>query len=247
VAMTRAKDVIFAYAPDSPGSYNKIAEVLKNAVKSDKFPGDKSGINLKSKFNERDNIFEFGEIPNYTRQYAESGSIISRNYPVSHKIDSLRLKLHGENYFSPEDQASREKINYGRLMHEVFESINTADDIPFAVRKLTLAGKIHTTESASLEKRLNSLIKDPPVSDWFKPGNIVMAEAEILLPAGNSRRPDRVILREDKTIVIDFKFGEENPDHADQVNQYRNLLLEMGYRNIEGYIWYIDKNKIISV
>ncbi|MCJ7448160.1 MAG: UvrD-helicase domain-containing protein [Bacteroidales bacterium] len=246
VAMTRAKDVIFAYTPDSPGSYNEIAEVLKNAVNTDKNPAGESGINLKSKFNEGKNVFEFGEIPDYPRQPAESESIISLNYPVSHKIESLRLKLHGENYFSPEDKAAREKINYGRLMHEVFESINSADDIPLAVRRLTLTGKIHTSESASLEKRLNSLIKAPPVSDWFKPGNIVMAEAEILLPTGNSRRPDRVIFRKDKTIIIDFKFGEENPGHSDQVNQYRNLLLEMGYSNIEGYIWYIDKNKILS-
>jgi len=244
--MTRAKDAIFAFAPDSPGPYNEIAKILKSAVTADKNPAGESGINLKSKFNTVENVFEFGEIPDNARQSAESETIISLNYPVSHKIESLRLKLHGENYFSPGDVAAREKINYGRLMHEVFESINSADDIPLAIRRLTLAGKIPVSESVSLERRLNSLVKAPPVSDWFKAGNTVMREAEILMPAGNTRRPDRVIAEEDKTIVIDFKFGEENPRYFDQIDQYRNLLLDMGYRNIEGYLWYIDKNKIVS-
>lgn len=35
-----------------------------------------------------------------------------------------------------------------------------------------------------------------------------MKEAGILLTSGNTRRPDRVIFRDGKTTIIDFKFGE---------------------------------------
>jgi hypothetical protein len=49
-----------------------------------------------------------------------------------------------------------------------------------------------------------------------------------------------------KTTIIDFKFGEENSHYSEQVNKYRNLLLDMGYKDIEAYIWYVDKNKIVS-
>jgi hypothetical protein len=247
VAMTRAKDVLFAFAPDSPGPYNEIAKILKNAVTTDKNPADGSGINLKSKYNTERRIFESGEIPDNTGGVAESESIIPLNYPVTHKIESLKLKLHGENYFSPEEKATREKINYGNLMHDAFAGINSVHDIPLAVRRLTIEGKIHASESASLEARLKSLIMAPPASDWFKPGTRVLTEAEILLPTGVSRRPDRVIINGDKAVIVDFKSGEENTHYSDQINQYRNLLLDMGYRDVEGYLWYIDKNKIVTV
>ena len=61
-----------------------------------------------------------------------------------------------------------------------------------------------------IESRVKRLIRLPQVADWFMPGNEVLKEAGILLTSGNTRRPDRVILKDGKTIIIDFKFGEEN-------------------------------------
>jgi hypothetical protein len=90
------------------------------------------------------------------------------------------------------------------------------------------------------------MIKIPQVADWFMPENKVLTEAGILLQSGVTRRPDRVIFRMGKTTIIDFKFGKENSHYSEQVNQYRNLLLDMGYKDIEAYIWYVDKNKIVS-
>ena len=161
-------------------------------------------------------------------------------------MESLKLKLHGENYFSSEAAEVRKRINYGKLMHEVFEGISTPSDISLAVRKLVLEGKLPEEESADIEKRINSLISTPQVAEWFMAGNEVMKEAGILLPSGNLRRPDRVIFKDGKTTIIDFKFGEENSHYLEQVEQYRHLLLDMGYSSIEGFIWYVDKNKIVS-
>ena len=75
---------------------------------------------------------------------------------VSQELESLKLKLHGENYFSSESQEIRKKINYGKLMHEVFEGINTSEDISTAVRKLVLEGKLLAEdESAEIERKLS--------------------------------------------------------------------------------------------
>jgi ATP-dependent exoDNAse (exonuclease V) beta subunit len=161
-------------------------------------------------------------------------------------MESLKLKLHGENYFSTESKTIRKKINYGKLMHEVFEGINAPSDISAAVRKLVLEGKLSDDESSDIEKRVNELIRVPQVAEWFLPDNKVLTEAGILLPTGITRRPDRVIFKNGKTTIIDFKFGEENPHYTGQVDQYRNLLFDMGYKNVEAYIWYVDKNKIVA-
>jgi hypothetical protein len=97
-----------------------------------------------------------------------------------------------------------------------------------------------------MEKRVSSLISEPPVKEWFMQGNEVMNEAGILLTSGDIRRPDRVIFKDGKAVIIDFKFGEENDRYIEQVNIYRHLIIDMGYHDAEAYIWYVDKNKIIS-
>ena len=62
-------------------------------------------------------------------------------------------------------------------------------------------------------------------------------------------RPDRVVWTADGAIeVIDYKFGEPNHDqYAAQVRNYMKLLVEMGYENIKGYIWYLKSGEIVTI
>jgi ATP-dependent exoDNAse (exonuclease V) beta subunit len=246
VAFTRAKDVLFGFSDDNPRSENSIAGVLKNALTLIPEIKVETEFILNSHYDDQNRVFEYGEIPVNKSTIADKKNPISSRYSVSQTIESLKLKLHGENYFSSGSQAVRKRINYGKLMHEVFEGIDTPADINDAVRKLVLEGKLAEEESAGIEKRINDMICKPQVAEWFMPDNKVMKEVGILLPSGVTRRPDRVIFKDGKTTIIDFKFGEENSHYTEQVNQYRNLLLDMGYEKIDAFIWYVDKDKIVS-
>jgi ATP-dependent helicase/nuclease subunit A len=247
VALTRAKDAIYGFSVDNPRSESTIAGILKNAITLNRNLPALPELNLDSFYNRESKVFEFGKIPDIYKDVADNMNLISSEYCVSKEMESLKLKLHGENYFSSGEAEVRKKINYGKLMHEVFEGIRTTGDVSNAVRKLVLEGKLPEVESADIEKKITSLISSPLVAEWFLPGNEVMTEAGILLPSGKTQRPDRVIFKDGRTIIIDFKFGEENPHYYDQIDQYRSLLIEMGYTNIEAYIWYVDKNKIVNV
>ncbi len=246
VALTRAIDAIYGFSVNNPKSESSIAGILKKAILNASPDDTRSRLNLQKYFSTAKNSFEFGEIPANLKTTTGSVNIYSTEYHVSQAMESLKLKLHGENYFSSGDEELRKKINYGKLMHEVFEGINIPADISLAVRKLVLEGKLPEEESAGLEKRVRTLISTPQVADWFMPGNEVMNEAGILLSSGDTRRPDRVIFKDGKTIIIDFKFGEENDRYIEQVDLYRRLIIDMGYKNTEAFIWYVDKNKIVS-
>jgi ATP-dependent helicase/nuclease subunit A len=246
VALTRAKDAIYAFSVDNPKFSNTVAGVLKDAITADSAENTATGLSLKKHFDTDRRVFEFGEVPENIKGKLDNPGMISTTYSVSSDLDSLRLKLHGENYFSSEDLAVRKKINYGKHMHEVFEGIETSKDVSMAVKKLVLEGKLSKEESTELESSINRLINTVGVANWFIPGNQVMNEAGILLPSGITRRPDRVIINEGKATVIDFKFGEENSHYLDQVEQYRHLLIDMGFADTEAFIWYVDKNKIVS-
>jgi ATP-dependent helicase/nuclease subunit A len=246
VALTRAKDAIYGFSVNAK-SENSVAAILKNAIMADTVPDQETSFSLSSYFKKEESVFEFGEIPLNKSQPPDNNFLTSSVYRVSRKMGSLKLKLHGENYFSSDQTEIREKINYGKLMHEIFEGITTSEDISGAVRKLVLEGKLPEEQSDEIEMRIHGLINTPEVSEWFMQGNEIMKEAGILLPSGVTRRPDRIILRNGKTIIIDFKFGEENHCYANQVDQYRRLLTDMGYDSIDAFIWYVDKNKIVTV
>ena len=51
-----------------------------------------------------------------------------------------------------------------------------------------------------------------------------------------------------RVVVVDYKFGE----HADQryhsqVRNYLKLIRQMGYDEVEGFLWYVELNKIEAV
>lgn len=238
VATTRARDVLIGFAPAAPRN-GSIACVLREAFEA------KYGTLLSKSFDPEKNIFEYGEIPDCSHFTTGKNDLMAGGYPVSYAAASLKLKLHGENYFSAGDEEKRKRINYGKIMHEVFEGINVQADVQGAVKKLVLEGKLPESESSAIENRVRELISDPNVIEWFSEGNTVMNEAGILLTSGNIRRPDRVIMRNGKTTVIDFKFGGESNSYLEQIDLYRGLLSAMGYKNIEACIWYVDKNKIV--
>ena len=54
-------------------------------------------------------------------------------------------------------------------------------------------------------------------------------------------------MKDDQVVVVDFKFGKENPKYNKQVKGYMQLLTKMGYKNITGYLWYVDEELIVKV
>ena len=48
-------------------------------------------------------------------------------------------------------------------------------------------------------------------------------------------------------VVVDFKFGTPSEAYNEQVRGYMDLLHDMGYTRVKGYLWYVYKNKLISV
>ena len=244
VAMTRAMDAVWGFAPETPSPVEAVAAMLKSALTSEEKPAGGSGISLRQYFNQDENLFEFGEVPGQADEAIKVREMTSGRYVVNKRPETLRLKLHAENYFSAD---RKERISYGKIMHSVFEQINTSDDIPAAVRSLVNEGLISSAEEPDLLVKLTKLISEPPVSEWFAPGIQLMKEAEILMPSGYTRRPDRIIIKDGNVTIIDFKFGEENSHYATQLTLYRRLLEGMGYNNIKAFLWYADRNKIVEV
>ncbi|MCD7721220.1 MAG: UvrD-helicase domain-containing protein [Prevotellaceae bacterium] len=143
-------------------------------------------------------------------------------------------------------------IERGNLLHKLFSLVGTKDDTHRAVSQLLSEGIISGGEEARrLEAFVTERLQAPDVADWFSGGYDLMNERDIIsLQDGklSVKRPDRVMLKEGKVVVVDFKFGKSRPEYRQQVAEYVRLLRSMRPDcEAEGYLWYVFDNKTEQV
>ncbi len=139
--------------------------------------------------------------------------------------------------------ARNEYIQRGNLMHDLFSRINTLDDIENAVSQLCFDGLIAPEEKSYYAGLVKDTIEKSGNSGWFSGDYQSYNECTILLKEKGevvTRRPDKVLVKDDEAIVIDYKFGEPHAAHQKQIDQYLTLMKRMGYQHVEGHIWYVD-------
>ena len=91
----------------------------------------------------------------------------------------------------------------------------------------------------------NTLKLEPLQSIWGKGKHII--EKEIITKDGSSYRPDRIISIANVTYLIDFKTGSVLKKDARQINNYKDLLTTLNFKNIQTYLIYTEENKSVKV
>ena len=164
-----------------------------------------------------------------------------------------------------DEEQQKHYIKLGTILHSLFSTIRTTDDIEQALRQLELDGMLYDENLSRqrLESMIRKRLQSQQVAHWFSPHWTLFNECSILSVEDGKvveHRPDRVMKDGDKTIVVDFKFGKPKDEHHEQVRQYMQLLEDMvtdksvnadngneSHPLIEGYLWYVYPNKIVKV
>ena len=92
--------------------------------------------------------------------------------------------------------------------------------------------------------------RNPTIREWFSEDwEQVRFEDAIIIPGDTSqRRPDRVMIKGERAVVVDYKFGRgASAAYRRQVEGYVKLLREMGYSQVEGYLWYVRSGEVESI
>ena len=154
----------------------------------------------------------------------------------------------GEGEASP-----RRMIDRGRLLHTLFAGIRTLNDIGPAIDRLVAEGIMAGLDTeADIRSLVNHAFTLPQVQDWYSGSWRLFTECDIIWQEDgtlHTRRPDRVMMRDDEVVVLDFKFGKPDRKYARQVQGYLDLLTRMGMppATIHGYLWYVDEGRVEEV
>lgn len=173
---------------------------------------------------------------------------------ITSKIDQVNFSRQAEIKFSLSKQAqdyfdihqnnsSEEKRNRGIALHNICSKIYEEKDLEDVLAKI---------EDESLKQEAETIIKqmflDAKKYEWFSGTYKVLNEKEVL-SNGQTKRIDRIMFGKDEVIIVDYKFTEDKENqnkYHEQLKEYKQIVSNMGYKNIKTYLWFIE-NKIEEV
>ena len=170
-----------------------------------------------------------------------------KNYSALNWHDKIRLSLKSDELIEMFDNPVKRAINYGVLVHRVLSSIQKVTDVNRVVEKFHSDGIISAEEKEKLLTEIQSLLEVKEIASFFSDEYKVMNEHEIILPDGETLRPDRVLIKDEQAIVIDFKTGKEHSSHQKQISDYADTLLQMNFASVKKYLIYIGEKRILHV
>ena len=171
------------------------------------------------------------------------------------KMQSYKARLNFRQSNEAKDMfgQSDEARSLGVLYHYVMEQIRDAQDVEQTLRRNQMAGLLSEEQCKELAGYLQQMEDNDLVASWFDPENHVFAECEILDPTARKRnkrdqRPDRIVMKDRRITVIDYKFGDEHDNYKGQVKNYMRLLRKLypGHK-VVGYLWYVKNGRTEEV
>lgn len=267
VAFTRAASSLFVIAQrGTPSSRSYIVEQAITDIKLEGSSLDGDPSDKKAEL-----LFSYGELEIVeTKAKKKSDNIFTpevENMNVDMATFSNKVEFKQSNksrdFVADDDENTddddRKQLSYiktGKILHYLFSTINTTDDIDTSLAQLEMDGLIEESDTniKRLRDMLHKRFSNRQVADWFSSRWTLFNECTILdydaaTDTVREHRPDRV-MKDEKTgevVIVDFKFGSPRPEYVEQVNRYKALTQNMGYPNVKGYLWFVYSNRIKEV
>lgn len=269
VAFTRAcKNLIVWCKDEQKDTVSKLLRESIDCMKEIKMTCNMTELDEEDEENKEENdepiVYEYGEtcISGEKKKSDSTNRLVAIPDAVNVKIESLETEIdfkqsnrsadfiRGDE--DEEENLRSQYIRQGQLLHTLFASIDTKEDLTASIERLLFEGVIESAEKAQeiyeiAEKALNL----DEVKDWYSGEWTLYNECSIIYNDEQgkmqTRRPDRVMMKGKEVVVVDFKFGKKKPEYSTQVREYMSLLSEMGYTDIKGYIWYVYSGELENV
>ncbi|MFT4152779.1 UvrD-helicase domain-containing protein [Parafilimonas sp.] len=193
-----------------------------------------------------DNLYEKAEDILIASRPAERSCITLKNYPTSQRLSDL--------YAATEDRHTVHLLNMeksgrkGSLAHEVLANASNEEETDNYIEKLLEEGVIQEEERAPLKQSVTDVLQHPELSKLLhQPGHSII-ERNIIDVNGRTQRPDRILIKDDSVLLLDYKFTLEQSDkHVEQILKYKELLKQMGYANVQSYLFYAVRKELKMV
>jgi len=231
VALTRAVKAL--YVVTKYNTSNKKLDTPKNY-------GELFIHFLKEKglWEESKSVYQFGtlDFPAIEKESVSQENIV---YQYSYKErDSFKIIAKSGILWDSDNEAALSK---GNLIHFIMGLIETEKDIEDALTLARRNGDITADEIVPMQGMISQIINHPKLKPYYVFGNTIKNERDIITKSGIVLRPDRVVIKENKATIIDYKTGKRDIRYKDQIDSYARALQEMGFEIENKIIIYINE------
>lgn len=221
VAHTRAGDALYIITGNPASSRGNYAKFLGNYIRSQQ--EEEQAL-------QKEYLFGDSQCHKEARaKEKESQYTISQLYSSDFTLQSKQL-------LAVSDRSYKQEL--GVFIHDFLSKIET-----FPQSEKELAEIIEKVDNVADRQILRSVLlkimNDVSLQPYFAPGVEVMNETTIMNCDGQLRRPDRIVFLDDEVMVIDYKTGQENEEYQAQLDEYCDLLRQMGFNNVRSLLLYL--------
>jgi len=141
------------------------------------------------------------------------------------------------------DEASQ----YGKLFHDIIAAVNTKFDLDQVLEKFEFEGNINLEELDKIKSEIQHIVNHALLNKYFTNQYQAINEVDIIDESGSTYRPDKIFIKGNEAVILDFKTGIKKASHIEQIEKYASLLKNLGYNVSEKYLYYTQSKEIINV
>ena len=175
--------------------------------------------------------FTFGKLPDPIKKVKTQVEFSLMEYQCSSWREKDLIQTRG---ISLIEEASLEAKNRGIEIHD-------------ALSKIYKVGDELKIDDLDLRRLVELIIYHKDVVDFFTRSDEVILEQPMLLPGGEVKRIDRLVKKRDFWHLLDFKTGQPRTKDRNQVYKYIGILSRMGFKELKGYLIYLDPVSLIRL
>lgn len=251
VATTRASEALFLIV-----NYDKAKKDVQAIPKLfGKFSEDQiESTDLQFDLIEREQVgttgFSVGEFRRYSKSDGkkpyEGDTVdvnVSSNYKWLKRIIK-RVKVKSDPF-----------IQRGTKTHAILEKLINYQDIDIIIEKHVKLFWNDEQLKGQIRNIMHKIVNHPEISICYRqPSESIYCEKGLLAPSRSPEEetirlvPDRVVVLQDKVIVLDYKTGKLDGKHYVQLEKYVSVVKEIHEKPVEAFLVYIDiSEQAISV
>jgi ATP-dependent exoDNAse (exonuclease V) beta subunit len=143
-----------------------------------------------------------------------------------------------------EDDSIDQERRFGRQLHLILSLIKNTSDSDKVFDELLKKDLLELGFLDELKKSTARVLSIPFYKELLEGDYEDLAEQDLVSGETEVKRPDRLFIKDNSVIIIDFKSGKATERDKKQLLEYRGILSDIGFENIEGHLLYTEEGKV---
>ncbi|GAA4233436.1 UvrD-helicase domain-containing protein [Postechiella marina] len=190
-------------------------------------------------------VYKFGNIEREVLKSSKKNNTIEQDEFISTEKEKHNIKIVTSSGYLW-DTNQEEAIEKGNLIHNIMSGIKSKDDIEAVIANYSNTGIINKDQSVLLKEKVNAIVNHEALVPYFNADLIIYNERDIINKDGVILRPDRVVIKNDEAVIIDYKTGQEDIQHKQQLQLYQDALETMKINVSKKILIYINDAIVVK-